>query len=204
MATYLSLRNRIIAETNRDDLSDTLASQLLLHIAQAIEYYADRRFWFNEGIKPGVCVIGNEYANRPSGMRSIDRVTVAVGATAYKLKPSPLTLIDELAIVASIGQPTRYAELGDTIRLYPKPNVAYPLSFIGIVDLATLVADSDTNAWTVQGYDLITARAKATLYRNQFKDDAGAARAKEEETEARNRLNRETAERLGSGVAAHG
>jgi len=183
---------------------DTLAGQLKVHIAQAIEFHASRRFWFNEGIKPSVCVSGNEYAGKPSGMRIVDRVSITVGGVARQLTPKTLVEIDDLAAVTSSGQPTLYAESGDQVRLWPKPNQAYPLNFIGVVDLAPLVADSDTNAWTVQGYDLITARTKFTLYRNQFKDETGANYAKDEESEALFKLQGETARRLGSGVRAHG
>lgn len=204
MATYLDLQTRIITETNRDDLSDTLASQLTLHIARAIEFYASKRFWFNEGTKTGVCVIGNEYAAKPSGLREIDRASITVGAAITPLTEKPLVYIDDLATVTSSGQPSLYAETGDQIRLWPKPNQAYPLGFIGIVDLTVLAAAGDTNAWTNQGYDLITARTKFTLYRNQFKDEAGAGFAKDEEVEALAKLSGETARRLGSGVRAHG
>lgn len=204
MATYLDLRNRIIAETNRDDLIDTLASQLVLHIARAIEFHASKRFWFNEGIKAGVCVIGNEFAAKPAGLRIIDRVTVAIGAVTRPLRERSLVQIDDLATVTTSGQPTDYAETGDTVRMWPKPNLAYPLGFIGVVDLTPLSADADSNAWTNQGYDLITARAKFTLYRDQFKDQTGATLAKDQEQEELFRLQGETARRFGSGTVAYG
>lgn len=204
MATYLDLRNRVITETNRDDLSDTLAAQLVLHVARAIEFYASRRFWFNEGIKASSCVIGNEYAPKPTGMRQVDKVSVTIGAVARDLGARSLTDIDSLAQVSSTGQPVAYAETGDQVRLWPKPNLAYPLTFVGIVDLPALSADADTNAWTNQGYDLITARTKFTLYRNQFKDQTSAALAQSEEKEALSRLTGETARRMSTGVRACG
>lgn len=204
MATYLDLRTRIITETNRDDLVDTLAAQLVLHIQRAIEFYASRRFWFNEGTKAGVCVSGNEFAAKPAGMREIDRISVAIGAVTRPLKERPLVWIDDMATVTTSGQPTDYAETGDTVRMWPKPNFAYPLNFIGTVDLTALAADGDSNAWTNQGYDLITARAKYTLFANQFYDAEKSASAKNEETEALTKLLGETARRFSTGVAAYG
>jgi hypothetical protein len=204
VATYLDLRTRIINETNRDDLTDVLAGQLVIHIAQAIDFYASRRFWFNEGIKTAACVVGNEYVTKPTGLRVIDRATVTVGSFQNTLRERPLTYIDALAAVASSGQPTEYAELGDTIRLWPKPNATYPLGFVGIVDLPALVNDGDSNAWTIQGYSLITARTKWSLFANQFYDDGKAGSAKAEETDALMRLSGETARRLSSGVRAYG
>lgn len=204
MATYGDLKTRIITETVRDDLADTLAAQLALHIAQAIEFFASERFWFNEGIKSSVCVIGNQYAAKPTGMRVVDRVTVTVGNLPRRLNERSLVRIDELAAVPSSGQPYDYAETGDQIRVYPTPNLAFPLTFIGIVDLPALVNPTDTNAWTVQGYDLITARAKFTLYRGQFKDDTGASMAQGEIQDALAKLRGETARRLSTGMRAYG
>lgn len=204
MATYADLKARIISETNRDDLVDTLAGQLTTHIAQAIDFYASRRFWFTEGVKTSATVAGNEYLAKPTGMRVIDRLTVLVGAVAYSMLERPFNVIDELATVTSIGQPTSYAELVDQIRMWPKPGIVYPMTFIGIVDQTALVNPTDSNAWTNQAYDLITARTKFTLYRGQFKDDTGANYAKDEEAEALNRLVGETANRLSTGNRAYG
>jgi hypothetical protein len=203
LATYGDLKTRIITETVRDDLSDVLSAQLALHIAQAIEYFADKRFWFNEGTKTSACVIGNQYAAKPTGMRVVDRVTVSVGGQPRRLNERSLVRIDELAAVTSSGQPIDYAETGDQIRMYPTPNLAYPLTFVGIVDLSTLTNDTDSNAWTVQGYDLITARAKFTLYRGQFKDETGASLAQGEISDALAKLSGETARRLSAGVRAY-
>lgn len=194
----------MITETTRDDLSDTLASQLVTHIAQAIEFHAGKRFWFNEGIVPGVCVVGNQYAAKPATMRTIDRVTVTVGGATRPLKARPLVYIDDLATIASSGQPTDYSETGNQIRMWPTPNLAFPLNFIGIVSLSALVNLADTNSWTNEGYDLITARAKFTLYRGQFKDDKGAALAQSEEADALTKLRGETARRLATGVRSYG
>jgi len=204
MATYLDLRTRIIAETSRDDLVDTLAAQLKVHIAQAIEHHGGKRFWFNEGIVTGVCVVGNQYATKPATMRVIDRVTVTVGGATRPLTPRPLVYIDDLSAIASSGQPSDYAETGNQIRMWPTPNLAYPLGFIGIVNLSALTADGDTNAWTNEGYDLITARAKFTLFRDQFRDADGAQLAQSAEADALTKLRGETARRMSTGVRAYG
>jgi hypothetical protein len=137
-------------------------------------------------------------------MRAVDRVSMTIGGVSRPLRSRPLVWIDDMAATGAIGQPSDYAETGDQIRLWAKPNSAYPLNFIGIVDLSALSADSDSNAWTVQGYDLITARTKFTLYRDQFKDADGAATAANAESQALAKLQGETARRLSSGMAAYG
>lgn len=203
MPTYADLRSRVITETIRDDLADTLSGQLTSHIARAIEFYASSRFWFNEGVLSGVCVSGNEYAAKPSGLRIIDKLSVTIGGLQRPLRALSLVDIDTLAIVNTSGQPTDYAETGDQVRLWPKPNSAYALSFVGIVDLSALSADGDSNAWTNQGFDLITARTKYTLFRGQFYDGAKAQAAQAEEADALAKLRGETARRLSTGVRSY-
>lgn len=199
MPAFSDLQTRIITETSRDDLSDTLAAQLVLHIARAIEYYADHRFWFNEAILPGVCVVGNQYAPIPTAMRTLDRVSIQVGTPFIPLTKRSLVWIDDMSTIVTNGPPTNFAVLGYQIRQWPTPNFAYPLNFVGIVNLSTLANPTDSNAWTNEAYDLTTARAKFTLYRDQFKDKDGMAGAAEAEAEALSKLTAETARRLGTG-----
>jgi len=203
VTTYLDLQTRIIAETNRDDLSDVLAAQLTLHIARAIEFYADHRFWFNEAVLTGVCVANNAYANVPTTMRTLDRVNVTVGGANYPLKKRDLTWIDDVSTPLSKGPPTDFAQLVvggvQQIRQYPTPNSAYALGFIGIVNLSTLANPTDTNDWLGPGYDLITERTKRTLFERQFYDATKAASAAGAEAEALSKLTGETAKRLGTG-----
>jgi hypothetical protein len=201
MATYADMQARIIAETNRDDLADDLASALTRAIQRAIEFYADTRFWFNEFTQASVCTPQSEYVNQPTGLRKIDRLSVQVGANSYGLKSQPFTKIDELAraMPDNVGQPTDYATFGYQVRLWRMPNIAYPLNFIGIADLSALVKPTDANAWTNEAQDLIAARARYVLYRDQFRDPDGAATAHGAELEELGRLNHETAKRLGTG-----
>jgi hypothetical protein len=200
MAAYGDMQARIIAETNRDDLLDDLAPNLLLAINQSIEFYADTRFWFNETIQAAVCVPNNEYVTQPTGLRKIDRLAVQVGGSQYGLTVRPFTVIDEWARAAvSIGQPTDYATYGYQVRLFRMPNIAYPLSFIGIINLSALALPTDTNAWMNEAQDLIAARSRYLLYRDLFRDQAGMQTAKMAEEEALSRLKSETAKRLGTG-----
>jgi hypothetical protein len=200
MATYADMQTRIIAETNRDDLLDDLATSLTRAINQSIEFYANTRFWFTEALLTAVCSPYNEYVAFPTGLRIIDRIGLTVGSTQYPLKVRSLVTIEDWAKVAiSTGQPTDYAVYGDQIRLWRQPTIAYPLTFIGIADLSALVDGDDQNAWTNEAQDLIAARARYLLYRDQFRDQAGAQTAQIAEGEALSKLKGETARRLGTG-----
>jgi hypothetical protein len=206
MATYAELKARIIRETNRDDLSDTLALSLTQAIKDAIEYYADQRFWFNEAILTSVTVLNNEYVSLPGtlALRKLDLFAITIGATQYTLRMQSLKQIEEWAkAIQTQGQPTNFAVYGatdiPTYRLWPRPNAVFPLTWIGVIDESTLSADSDTNSWTTYGYGLITARAKMLLYRDQFRDQEGAVIAANAEAQQLHKLKSETARRLGTG-----
>lgn len=200
MATLADLKTRIIAETNRDDLLDDLASQLTLAITQAVDYYSDQRFWFNEAIATAPCVIGNEYVTTPTNIIAIDSVSCLVGSIKNRLRKRSLEYIEALAgTVSSQGQPTEYAVYGTQVRIWPKPSSAFVLTFLGVGALSALVNPTDTNGWTTSAQDLIVARAKRTLYRDQFRDMAGMQSASLAEAEALASLTAMTARKLGTG-----
>jgi hypothetical protein len=206
MATYADLQARIIRETNRDDLGDTLALSLTQAIQDAIAFYADQRFWFNESIATSVTVLNNEYVSLPgtTNFRKLDRFAITVGATQYPLRAQSLVQIEDWAkAIQTQGQPTDYAVYGSadtpTYRLWPRPNAVFPLTWVGVVDLGTLSAGSDSNSWTTYGQALIVARAKMLLYRDQFRDMEGAQVAANAEAQQLNTLKTETARRLGTG-----
>ena len=206
MATYADLKARIIRETIRDDLSDTLALSLTQAIKDAIEFYADQRLWFNETILTSVTVLNNEYVSLPGtlALRKLDRFAITVGATQYPLRAQSLVQIEDWAkAIQTQGQPTDYAVYGSqdipTYRLWPRPNAVFPLTWVGVIDEPALSADSDTNSWTTYGYGLITARAKMLLFRDQFRDAEGAQLAANAEAQQLQTLKVETARRLGTG-----
>jgi len=206
MATYADLQARIIRETNRDDLNDTLALSLTQAIQDSIQFYADQRFWFNEQIATSVTVLNNEYVSLPTGVnfRKLDRFAITIGATQYPLRPQSLVTIEDWAkAIQTQGQPTDYAVAGyadiPTYRLWPRPNAVFPLTWVGVVDLGTLSAETDTNSWCTYGAALIVARAKMLLYRDQFRDTEGAQIAANAEAQQLSTLKVETARRLGTG-----
>lgn len=193
MATYLELRTRIISEMNRDDLADELATQLATHIAQSCEYYADERFWFNAIVTTAPTTGGVETVAVPATVRRIDKLTIA--AQYAELQEITLPQFEEPGST-SPGQPSQYAYYNDAVKLWPIPDGVYSLQFTGLKQIDAPVADSDTNEWTTEAYDLIVAHTKMRLYRGQFRDPEGAQMAKDEALEAFNRLKRETAKRL--------
>lgn len=194
MATLLELKTRIATEMVRDDLLDDLATQLTTHIARAIEYFADEEFWFNTIVTTSPCTASSVTMNVPATVRRIDRLTIP--DKYAELMEVGLDEIEALD-AGTTGQPQRYCYYNDQIRFWPIPDAAYTLQFTGLeqIDAPTLDSDSST-VWTNQAQDLICARTRMTLYRDQFRDSEGAQLAMSAAAEARDRLMTETARRL--------
>lgn len=207
MGTLADLKARIIAQTNRDDLSDDLASDLNRVIASAIGMFAAERWWFNELRATSTCAVGNVYQAIPAGARFIDNVWLMVGANRYALRKRGVAEIEALQSVAVSGQPTDFAVLGAQLYVWPAPNQAYPLIWELVADVAPVLdftADPATqsNEWTNSGADLIVAQSKILLYRDYLSAMAGDPRlalAQGQVSDAYSQLKSETTRRLSAG-----
>jgi hypothetical protein len=195
--TYGELKSRIASEIKRADQ----AANIALAIGRAIEHYASRRFWFNVGRKTSEAAAGEEYVTIAAGLRQADAVYVTIGGQERELRRRPLEEIETLAgSLQASGQPTDYADFGAQIRLWPRPDAAYPVTWLGLVDLPALAADGDSNAWTDTAQDLIAARACWFINLRVLQDAEAAAASQAEEQQAWTRLQRDTALRDGDGV----
>lgn len=210
MATLGQLRSRIVLECVRDDLTDAPSSDptavssdtLDQAIQRAIEYYADKRFFFNEDRVVTATVAANEYVTLPEGLRFLDMLSVTVGSNRYPLHMRSYEVLERwLGYGPTNGQPTDFTISDTQARLYPAPNIVYPLTWMGVFDVPALdYTDAlSTNAWTTYGEDLIAARAKMTLMRDVFRDAEGAALAGVAEQQALESLRGNTTRKIGTG-----
>jgi len=199
MATYAELKTRIVTEMVRSDLDDTLATQLATHIARACEYFSDERFWFNAIVTTTPTVSGTATVSVPATVRRVDRVSIP--ALGTDLREVALSALDDGDTQA---MPSEYAYSGDSLQFYPIPDQAYTLRLVGIAQINAPSDDTDENAWTDEAQDLIVARTKMTLFRDQFRDPEGAQMAMGAVQEALARLKRETARRLETPLRANG
>ena len=191
MATLGDLKTRIKTEMVRTDLDDELASTLDLHIQRACEFFADERFWFNAYIGSLTTVPGSRTVDVPVSIRRVDRVSIP--SLLVEVREVLLTEFPDF-IASSI--PQVYAYDNDALIMYPTPDQAYSLRLVGTKQIDAPVEDTDSNVWTNEAQDLIVARAKMTLYRDQFRDLEGVEIAKAATQEELTRLKRETARRL--------
>jgi hypothetical protein len=86
--------------------------------------------------------------------------------------------------------------------LFPIPAAAYPINIDGLARLSPnpLSADTDTNAWMVEGEQLIRHQAKYLIYRDVVRDAEGKANAAEGIQEAQWQLERKAAGKIYTGT----
>ena len=206
MATLGDLKKRIISETLRDDLADTMAADLTGIIQRSIEYYADERWWFNEAYANLTCTPGSPVVFLPPDFRFLDQAWLRVGGTAYEIQQiSSAALVDlNLSSVAQ-GQPTEGSIFQSQMSLWPTPNQAYVIRLVYVADVQPLIdfaADTSTNFWTNTGQDLIVAQSKIRLFRDFLSSgtqDPRLANAMQQEADAYTRLRSETNKRISTG-----
>jgi hypothetical protein len=206
--TYLVLQQTIADELgNRTDLLEPLSdSGLVLSpienaIQSAIAKWEREQFFFNE-IYDSATPLFTTVANQEL-YTSVDNSRIASSPYIYSLHALinsnrwPLTKrtwdwMEEIATnPAERGQPTDWAYLGQTIRLHPIPNGAYPIRssrldilphvFIldeSLLDGTEVLAPGETGVWSSYAYDLIRTEAKLILAQEVLHDDDLARRMK--------------------------
>lgn len=199
--TLGDLKARIADDLFRSDMTNQIAGR----IPEAIDYYSDDRFWFNERTVAGVTVPGNQYVPLPAGLEILDSVLInAGGSNMYPLAyRSRETLERWYGTTTFSGQPTDFAfdDASGQVRLWGNPNAVYPLSFVGIFDEPALVADIDSNNWTtdLNARALIAARVCMLISRDVLKDPIAAAAFQVAEGDASKSLTRKSVLRATSG-----
>lgn len=193
MATYAQMKARIASEMVRDDIASGGDSESILetHIAQACEYYADRKFWFNSILTTATTSASTATVSIPATVRIVERVTIP--AYDIQLREVILRKLDD---DTDTGLPCRYSYYNNSLRFWPIPDQAYTLNIYGIAQVDAPSSDSDENIWTTEAYNLIVGHTKMTLARGLFRDTDGALLWQAEVQDALSRLQRETAKRL--------
>jgi len=187
MATLGDLKARIVLETNRSDIDTGGEAEdaLTNAITRAVEFHSDERFWFNRG---SATVSASTQTVAIPTLRVVDQV--AIGTCVLRKFP-----LDELIYRTDTGQPTAWAENGDSVTLWPIPDSTYSLQVYGIAQIDAPTLDADDTVWTNEAYDLIAARTRFLLFRDAWRDNDGAQGAAQAEDEALTKLRRETRRR---------
>ena len=201
MTTYGIMQDRIANEIARSNL----ASEIRDAIQSAIRHYQGERFWFNENAAVFVTSAGQEYygaaahADIPN-IIEMDAAKATVNGTDVAIAPRDFAHIDAVrASLSHRGAPTDYVIYNQQIRLYPVPDASYTCTFAYVRLLGTVSQTASTNAWFIEGEELIRSHAKRDLFRHVIRDFDEAAAMREAEIESLVRLRTETERRIATG-----
>ena len=150
------MQTRILSELTRDDLT----AQAQNAIQSAIKFYQKKPFWFNEEIATASTADGTQYYALPSDFVVERSMTISDSTTTYPLPRRSHIQLDEWYISGSTGWPSDYSLYEEQIRLYPIPNDTYTMTISYVKSLDELANPEDTNAWMVEGEELIRSRAE--------------------------------------------
>jgi hypothetical protein len=182
VATFLTLYTQILDELERPEL----VSQAKTAIQAAVQQYKSTPFWFTESFFTFYTVRGQEYYG------ATDNAALATSPEIKKITGlffnfrTPLTkrewdYIDNISsIPTSYAMPEDWSYAAEQVRLYPIPDKGtsqvaangYPMTVLYTPTLSTLSNDSDSNAWTNEGYDLIRCRAKVILLTGPMREQS--------------------------------
>lgn len=176
--TFGQMQTTIASEVGgRSDL----ATQIQNSIQTAIAKWERERFYFNEvnDTNGFSTTSGKEFYTASDyaligSMVHIDKIHALVSNNRYTLEPRTWQYIEDYAVNPTVQAPptgiSDYAYYGETLRFYPIPDGAYPITLSGTKRLTALALTSDANAWTQDAEALIRTEAKLDLYLNVIKD----------------------------------
>lgn len=208
MTTLAVLKARIADDLARSDLTTNIASA----IEDAIEHYKSTRFYFNEVASTGSSAVtfstvaaqslytSSDSASIPLFFE-IDDVFVTVGGMRRDLVRCDASELEELIdSSASSGQPSDWAWINQSIRLYPIPDIAYTITMLGAIKKAAPATDGETgNVWMTEAFELLRSHAKLLLAVHVISDTGLAQLMADAAQGAKSRLEAETSKKRALG-----
>lgn len=207
MPTFSQLQDRI----NLDYLNRTdLGNETKRAIVRAVKHYEKERFWFNMTATALAIGTASLTVALPSDFLMLDFVTVRDSSQDSIVVIRSFDRIAYQNRTVAAGGPAASgvcAEIcywHDTLQFTPKPQSATTLTVHYVQSFPVLSADTDSNAWTSAGEDLIVHHATADMLANVLRvADASQVQAhKTWEAEAYKMLQYGNNMRLGIGAEA--
>lgn len=202
MGTYLDLQNNIASDLSRTDLT----AQIKSAIGDAIEQYANSRFYFNVTRS---LTFNTVVGQRAYGASDLAQIPNIIGIDTMFLFDGgrPLEMdkyeADEFEWLQSTstgnGRPCAYTYIDSQILVWPLPVAVYPIIPHMHYLLNPLVNDTDSNAWTNDAEKLIRCHAKLLLYANVLEDTDGMQRMQVQIQSYLDSLSYQTTARMATG-----
>ncbi|MEE8208540.1 MAG: hypothetical protein V3T88_06275 [Nitrosomonadaceae bacterium] len=179
MATLAELRTLILAKLEDGDIQNPTSAQVTDQINSTIDYYETSEFWFGEDIATLTATIGNPVLDissvtdfyqeiQPNGLVVLES---NVRYPLVKLTPLEYDTIN----VDSTGLPRWYTFRDSQFELLFFPDQAYTVFLYYRKSYVDLVADGDTNDFTINTPRLIEYKTLADVLRDYRSDFERAA-----------------------------
>lgn len=202
MSDYGTMQARIADEASAGGLMPQIRNE----IQDAIKHYETNRFAFNQGHLEFLTVGEQtaygvaDHADIPNIAR-FDSMIVSGDGWGYSMAP-----IDYQEIMPSLERlggtiPRVYAYRDYQIHLGSTPLAGYVMKVAYLKRLLALAADTDTNAWMVEGESLIRNRSKRNLFYNVLRQYDDGDRMRLLETEAYDDLRAARRQLVDAGTA---
>lgn len=145
-------------------------------INMALEYWKNRRFWFNEITDTATLTQSNATIPLPSDylVPSIDDgFVIEYSGIRYPLRKVSESLYNQMYLSNGIGQPWYYSrQADDEYVVYPIPDRDYTIRRFYLKDYEEFSSDSDTNDFSTYGKNMVQYTAAAWGSRDFRQDTA--------------------------------
>lgn len=195
MTLLSTLKTRIADDLNRTDLTTQIADA----ITDAIEFWKNTRFYFNETRSSTFTTTASQARYTSSDDADIplffdldDVFLTDSNGSVILLMPYDIAEMENLQDnSASTGQPYAYLLHEQTFTLYPVPDAAYTVRPIGAIEKAAPASDAESgNVWMTEAFELLRCTAKGYLAAHLLKDPDMAALMVQAEERALKHLRR--------------
>lgn len=196
-----------------DDIDDTTSeytSQIQASVFEAIRFCEREIYYFNQTRDVTFTTVENRQFYDAADNAQIPRLGGLTAAWSEDAQGQRTTLLrwrqQDLESLsdnsAAKGEPYAFTYYDQKIRLYPIPGETVFTIRLQLTPyrLAPISDPSESNAWTIEAFDMLRARAKYSLYKNILKDANLAAEALNDYNEQHLALKAETSRRNGTGV----
>lgn len=178
MATFAALKTAI--STRLQDENNTAVSAAIVGQAvnEAISYWSNREFWFNEDLETITLMASNPVVpSVPSTLRSIlNPGGMVIDYNGQKWPMSPVSTAEyDAQDDGAENMPDVYTYRAGQIEVFPIPDQAYTLNLRYLKGYADLSGDTDTNDFTNNAADLIKYTALGKLKGEFFEDEKMAS-----------------------------
>jgi len=171
--TFDELKQVIINDLNRDDLTDVVAD----YVEDAIRHW-QRTFFFKTDVVESLDTVpGQVFYDIPDTMMGITYMRLDLSGVwqwMSKVEYRSLLGLDNLVNpVRSV--PNLWAPFDNKFRIFTAPDQIYQLELTGNGKIAIPTTGDSTNFWTEDGAPLIRRTTLAEIYRRRVKDFEKAA-----------------------------